>query len=146
LSLDGTEVTDAGMEHLKGLTQLQWLDIGGTKITDAGLEHIKSLTQLQNLCLRGTEVTDAGLEHVQGLTQLYGLDLFLTKTTDVGVKKLQQVLPNCTITVRGHYDLNGNLQQIHVSPSVLEQVWENLPDFPWAENGLESRQLLEFTL
>ena len=34
-------MTDAGLEHLKGLTKLQWLDLAGTEVTDAGLEHLK---------------------------------------------------------------------------------------------------------
>ena len=42
-----TQVTDAGLEHLKGLTQLQGLSLSGTQVTDAGLEHLKGLTQLQ---------------------------------------------------------------------------------------------------
>ena len=68
LCLDGTQVTDAGLEHLKGLTRLQSLDLSGTQVTDAGLEHLKGLTQLQWLSLEGTQVTDAGLEHLKGLT------------------------------------------------------------------------------
>ena len=52
-------MTDAGLEHLKGLTQLHSLDLGGTKVTDAGLEHLKGLAQLESLELRGTKVTDA---------------------------------------------------------------------------------------
>ena len=37
-------MTDAGLEHLKGLTQLQRLACGDTQVTDAGLEHLKGLT------------------------------------------------------------------------------------------------------
>jgi hypothetical protein len=97
LSLDCTMVSDAGLEHLKGLTQLQTLWLNGTKVSDAGLEHLKGLTQLQWLDLGGTNVTDAGLEHLKGLTQLQGLVVAFTKVTDAGVKKLQQALPKCHI-------------------------------------------------
>ena len=45
--LDGTKVTDAGLEHLKGLTQLHKLGLNNTKVSDAGLEHLNGLTQLQ---------------------------------------------------------------------------------------------------
>ena len=44
-------MTDAGLEHLKGLTNLQSLDLTFTKVTDAGLEHLKGLTKLQSLDL-----------------------------------------------------------------------------------------------
>ncbi len=40
------KVTDAGLKHLKGLTNLQSLDLGQTQVTDAGLEPLKGLTQL----------------------------------------------------------------------------------------------------
>ena len=44
MNLSGTKVTDAGLEHLKGLTQLQELDLTDTKVTGEGLEHLKELT------------------------------------------------------------------------------------------------------
>jgi len=59
--------------HLKGLTQLEGLDISFTKVTDAGLEHLMGLTQLQKLTLSGTAVTETG------------------------VKRLVQTLPNCGV-------------------------------------------------
>jgi hypothetical protein len=93
-----TKVTDAGMERLTGLSQLQWLWLGGTKVTDAGLEHLKGLSQLQRLDLRNTQVTDAGLEHLKGLSHLRLLHLDDTQVTDAGIKKLHQALPNCTIS------------------------------------------------
>jgi hypothetical protein len=46
VDLAGTQITDAGLENLRGLKQLQGLDLGGTQITDAGLAHLKGLTQL----------------------------------------------------------------------------------------------------
>jgi hypothetical protein len=89
LSLDGTQVTDAGLEHLKGLTALQGLYLDGTQVTDAGLEHLKGLTALQWLYLDGTQVTDAGLEHLKGLTALQELWLGDTQVTDAGLEHLQ---------------------------------------------------------
>jgi hypothetical protein len=38
LSLNGTQVTDAGMEHLRGLTQLNFLAIKDTPVTDDGVK------------------------------------------------------------------------------------------------------------
>ena len=34
-------------------------------ITDAGLAHLKALTQLQELCVKGTKVTDTGAQELQ---------------------------------------------------------------------------------
>ena len=41
VSLRGTKITDAGLVHLKGLTNLQTLNLGGTKITDAGVADLQ---------------------------------------------------------------------------------------------------------
>ena len=71
----GTTVTDAGLVHLKGLTNLSVLGLDGTQVTDAGLVHLKGLTKLSDLWLNGTQVTDAGLVHLKGLTNLSVLGL-----------------------------------------------------------------------
>ena len=42
VDLDGTQVTDAGLEHLKGLTSLQELYLVGTQVTAAGAENLKN--------------------------------------------------------------------------------------------------------
>ena len=47
VDLRGSQVSDAGLKHLKGLTQLQELNLNDTKVSDAGLQHLKGLTQLQ---------------------------------------------------------------------------------------------------
>ena len=98
LWLFSSRVTDAGLVHLKGLTNLEKMHLWDTAITDAGLVHLKGLTNLAHLSLTTTKVTDAGLVHLKGLTKLGWLDLADTKVTDAGVKKLQQALPNCKIT------------------------------------------------
>jgi hypothetical protein len=73
------------------------VNLSETQVADAGLEHLKGLTQLQDLRLQWTEVTDAGLVHLNGLTKLKWLDMNATKVTDAGVKDLQKALPKCKI-------------------------------------------------
>ena len=97
LHLNRTEATDAGLVHLKGMTKLKYLGLFSTKVTDSGLAHLEGLTKLVKLDLRATRVTDAGLVHLEGLTKLEELGLYSTKVTDAGVKQLQQALPNCEI-------------------------------------------------
>ncbi len=58
---NNSKVDDAGLEHLKGLTNLTQFDLTRTKVSDAGLVHLGGLTQLAWLCLKDTRVTDAGL-------------------------------------------------------------------------------------
>ena len=66
-------------------------------MTDAGLEHLKGLSNLRSLDLSNTGVTDAGLEHLKGLKSLRSLDLRHTKVSDEGVSRLQEALPDCKI-------------------------------------------------
>jgi hypothetical protein len=97
LSLAGPLVTDASLTYLKGLPQLTWLSLERARVTDAGLVHLKGLTKLRWLSLCGTKVTDAGLTHIKGLNQLQGLHLSGTKVTNAGVKELENALPKVKI-------------------------------------------------
>jgi hypothetical protein len=47
VSLQSTNVADAGLEHLKGLTKLISLDLGGTQVSDEG---VKNLTEALPQC------------------------------------------------------------------------------------------------
>ena len=96
LNLSDTQVTDAGLAYLQGLTRLKRLALG-PKITDAGLAHVRGLTQLGGLNLYGPRITDAGLVHLKGLTQLEYVDLQGTKVTEAGVEDLQRALPKVKI-------------------------------------------------
>ena len=73
VSLYDTQITDADLEHLKGLPRLVNLQLDNTPITGPGLEHLKELTSLQMLCFNYTQITEDG------------------------AKKLQDALPKCEI-------------------------------------------------
>ena len=73
------------------------MNLWNTKVSDAALERLKGLTNLEMLQLDGTEITDAGLEHLKGLPNLKWLTLHDTEVTAEGVEKLQEALPNCEI-------------------------------------------------
>jgi len=97
VGLNDTELTDAGLVHLRDLPKLRFLSLTGTQITDAGLVYLEGLTNLKALSLDNTQITDAGLVQLKRLTKLEALGLSDTKVTDEGVKKLQEALPNCYI-------------------------------------------------
>jgi len=88
LSLGRTAVTDAGLQHASGLTQLRWLDVAYTAVGDAGLAAVKRATKLNHLIAEHTRITDAGLETLAGFGELEILDLTGTPITDAGLAKL----------------------------------------------------------
>lgn len=66
LILDGTKVTDEGLKHLEGLTNLEgWLGICDTEATDTGLQHFKRMTKLHILNVRRTKVTEDGVKELR---------------------------------------------------------------------------------
>ncbi len=98
VDLDGRSVRDADLQPFGDVFKdLEHLTLNNTQITDAGLEHLKGLSNLFFLRLNSTQITDVGLVHIEGLTKLRWLDLGNTKVSAGGVKKLQQALPNCQI-------------------------------------------------
>ena len=65
MSLANTQITDAGLQYLKGMTQLEWLNLDSTQVSDAGLEQIKRLPKLERLVLTHTDVTDEGVKRLR---------------------------------------------------------------------------------
>ncbi len=88
LAINGTNVTGAGLSYLRDCSKLEGLAMSNTPLTDVGLAHISSLKQLEWLQLNGTQVTDEGLLHLSGLTNLESLQLRDTAITDRGLKNL----------------------------------------------------------
>lgn len=97
LSLNGNQITDTGLEHLKDLTGLINLSLYGTQVTDAGLKHLSGLTNLSELSLDETQVTEEGLDTLKGLPSLKTLHLDGTRITAAGRARLRKLMPNCTI-------------------------------------------------
>ena len=90
-------VSNQGLYHLEGLSNLGELDLAYTKVTDAGLTSLANMSELRVLRLSGCNVTDNGLRHLEPLQRLRVLYLFDTKVTSSGVETLQESLPDCTI-------------------------------------------------
>jgi hypothetical protein len=88
LDLSDTQVTDAGMVHLKGSDNLTSLDLANTQVGDAGIEHIAANANLVSLGLSHTAVTDAGMGHLASMPGLRNLQLDGTQLTDAGLLEL----------------------------------------------------------
>ena len=103
-----SEVTDAGLAHIRGLSRLEWLLLISDSVTDAGLKNIKGLCELEKMTLVCPRVTDAGLENLAGLVMLRKLELNYGDKqiiSGVGLKNLRGLkalrelsLEHCPIT------------------------------------------------
>ena len=68
LDLGNTEVTDDSLAFLQGMDRLERLNLSrNLAISDAGLRHLTGLTQLKQLNVRQTRVTSAGQSMLQSL-------------------------------------------------------------------------------
>ena len=75
--MGGNKLTGAGLQVLRQLPQLEYLDIGGTQRTDSGLwsmlltedgvQAIASVTELRELRMAGTNITGRGIATLKGL-------------------------------------------------------------------------------
>ena len=88
LALEDAKLTDAGMAHFAGLTELDDLDLMRVPISDEASSTIAGLTKLRILFLRGTLIGGDGLVHLKDMKQLRKLDLSETGANDAGMKYL----------------------------------------------------------
>jgi hypothetical protein len=63
--MDKTNITDQYLAHLKGLPNLEYLNLYDTQITDKGLAQLASLKKLKSLYLWQTQVSPEGVQNLQ---------------------------------------------------------------------------------
>jgi hypothetical protein len=112
LNLYGTNITDAGLAHLAGLSDLQTLNLNDTEVGDAGLEQLRGLPHLKELSVFHTRVTDAGLEHLQGMTSLQILTVSGDRITNTGLAHLAGLSHLQNLTVSGEKITDKGLQHL----------------------------------
>ena len=95
LRLNGSQVTDKGLEHLRGLNNLFFIDLSGTKVSDAGLPNLTSAT-LRSLDLTSTRVTDIGLRAIS----IHDLETLSLSNTQIGDRGLLQLPKSRLSTLR----------------------------------------------
>lgn len=128
LSLGRTRVTDAGLAHLAGCKNLEWLDLSLTAAGDDGLKSIAEASGLKQLFLEGNKVTDAGLSTVAGFKQLEEFDLSKLAISDDGLKAIAGLknlkilyLTGSPITDAGLAHLKG-LKQLELLETTGTQI------------------------
>jgi hypothetical protein len=73
------------------------LDLTKLASTDRWLVDLRGLKNLQALNLADRQITDTGLDEVGSLKNLQWIDLFRTQLTDTGIAELKKALPYCAI-------------------------------------------------
>ena len=123
-------ITDDGVRHLAGLTNLKRLSFyteetlrrppdRGQCLTDAGLAHLKPLNRLEYLDLFGHDVSDASVPILAGMTELQELALSGQGFTDTGLGGLAGLtrldnlrLFGTTVTANGVAALKSRLPDL----------------------------------
>ena len=96
--------TDVSTIDVRGLTELETVELRGTRIYDAVLPQFATLPQLRTLDISGsigeinTGITDKGLRSLENIPSLKQLFAYNTAVTDEGISSLQRANPNLTIT------------------------------------------------
>ena len=97
LSISGQKsamITDAGIAHLRYLTNFTHLTIGSPYLTDKSLSYLANMKTLNSLTITGN-FTDQGLRHLEGLKALGLLRITSQNAIKRGaVMRLRKKLPN----------------------------------------------------
>ena len=143
-------ITDTDLQCLRGLPQLRILLLGNCPhVTNAGMENLKGLVQLESLTIYGIGVTNAGLENLEGLLHLKRLMLIDSKADGYGLKHLkglsqlgELILGGFDIAIPGRPEHDAQLECIkgltqlqrlaidstNVTPDDVEMLQRALPD------------------
>lgn len=96
--VNGTGLTDKGLENFAGLKQLRVLHMNDTKVTGMGVMlSLSSCTKLENVEMHRTGVDDVSLLSVIKLKGLRNLGLSGTKITPEGIAEVKKVKPDLNI-------------------------------------------------
>lgn len=142
LDLGQTQVTDAGLGSLKGMSELESLKLEGIPITNEGLAHLAGLRKLHFLAIDSPQVTDQGLVSLKGMTKLRTLSLRRANLTDAGLEHLDGLrsveylyLSGSGITDGRLADLKGMTQLrvlglggTKVTPTGAHRLFDDLPN------------------
>ena len=76
------------------------LNLSGSKITDAGIKHLEGLSELQNLVLEETAISDACVGSLSKLKKLSFIHLTDTRVTEAGENELRNKLPKLQVILQ----------------------------------------------
>jgi hypothetical protein len=152
LVVRGDGMTDAGMAHLAGMSELVELGVLSENIAGPGYDQLAVIKGLKKLHL-GARVTDGVLEHVAKLKQLESLDLWQAdEVTDAGFARIAtlprlrtlSIASSPLVTEAGVAKLAAldhleelELKTIRVSRAAIDKLQGQLPNckIVWNSDG-----------
>ena len=97
ISFNSSEFADRHVGYLDGFTDLCELQLNGTLITEIGLQHLSTQHRLTQLTLNDTSVDDNAVDALAAMKSLRKLYIRNTNLSDKGLKRLQSELPGCEV-------------------------------------------------
>jgi hypothetical protein len=95
LNIISTKFNDAWMPHIAKLTKLKTLRFTNNgKLTDAGMEQLAGLKNLETFSFVGTQMTGKAYAKFDGMTKLTRVSHRGSSIDDAGLKQLCEHLPN----------------------------------------------------
>jgi hypothetical protein len=121
---DASLVTNAGVAHLAGLPKLKKVHIGNSRMTDVGLGHLGGSLSLEEMSLQGNRFTDAGLARLRGKRGLRGLYVGLGKgeISDAGMGHLAGLTGLEILDIQGTGVTDAGLEHLKRLPK-LKEIW-----------------------
>ena len=116
------KVTDAGLVRLKGLHNLQAVQIRSTAVTGHTLAEL-DFQQLRSLSLMNSGVDDAALPALAGCEKLETLDLSYCKITDEGLRALKPLKSLTKFDVHGNATTEAGRAELQAALPALKITW-----------------------
>ena len=123
LEMNHTNATGASLRTIGRLRELQGLFLRYAVIEDDDLIHLKG-SPLRNLNLAGTLISDAGLQHLLALPRLKHLSLNDTAVTDEGLETIQKLPSLTSLRVRGTAVTEQGVQALRAARNDLKISWD----------------------
>jgi hypothetical protein len=90
-------VSDAALEPLKQLGDLEVLSLSGTRVTNSGMPHLTGIERLTYLFMNDTDVTDQGLLALADSVALRYISLDRTSVTSGAVEEFHRLSPGTVV-------------------------------------------------
>jgi len=95
--LPGDELLEKLVPHLKQIEWITCLEMQNTRITDAGLESLKGMSNIASINLEGTAISDRGLDSLKAISNLKYVLVAGTRVTEDGALALKRARPGLLV-------------------------------------------------